>query len=94
MNDDRTLALAVIERAILDAKVTARSNEQDTARDEANKFLFAESGEWARSRHFWCQQAGIETSWLERKVKRSTLLGEELQLDVPAEEPSHAPTGE
>lgn len=71
MSVDRTLALAVIERAILDAQLMGEGSERSMIRREALQFLTATSGEWARSRKFWCAQAGIETSWLEMTVEKS-----------------------
>lgn len=70
MNPDRALALAVIERAILDAMIEGErlDGERALAKREALLFLTAPTGEWARSRFFWCACAEIDPAWLARQL--------------------------
>lgn len=70
MSVDRTLALAVIERAILDAQLAGGGSEREMIKREALQFLTATNGEWMRSRRFWCAQAEIDLSWLEAKLAK------------------------
>ena len=69
----RVLALAVINRAISDARIEPKAKESERIKDlrEARLFLLDKKGEWARSRIFWCTFANVDPDWLQSKIKKS-----------------------
>jgi hypothetical protein len=70
----RALWCAVIELAIADAAATrfcqkGGSGTPQVDHDDAIKFLFAESGPWARSREEVCSLAGVDPDALVQRLK-------------------------
>lgn len=77
---DKHLAAAVVMQAILDFKAEepAKRNTRGVSvhwsnwrrdRDEAELFLFSDSGAWAASREAWCYLAGIDPDALVAEAK-------------------------
>lgn len=65
---EKALALAVIQRAILDHVAPDQQMTLVDKRD-AKLFLFAKDGDWAASRRAWCAVADINEAWLRRRVR-------------------------
>lgn len=61
---EKQLACAVLQQAVQDIHMAGRDGRV------ARIFLTAESGPWARSRHFWADVAGIDPAALNDAVRR------------------------
>jgi hypothetical protein len=66
----QALALAVLHQAFLDA--TAGPSEWNSTRSrqdvESARCFLLHDGEWAVSRRYWCDHAGLAPEWLERRI--------------------------
>jgi hypothetical protein len=66
----QALAVAVLHQALADA--TAPSTEWNSTRSrhdvETARAFLLHGGEWAVSRRYWCDHAGLAPEWLERRI--------------------------